>query len=162
LPNEFTMAPVKAMKAMNVTKAMKKAAKQAVKNHLVESSLHYIEEQAADDIVELTMKKAAKAIKNAQGNNWKVNKVNKVTKAKKVNKVTMKTAKKVNKVKKAKKSKKADAGMGFEVLLTVCRECKEAVEIVRCLADLQVMTLTEYYCRQGCTTCLELHAVLIK
>ena len=143
------MAPVKAMKAMNVTKAMKKAAKQAVKNHLVESSLHYIEEQAADDIVELTMKKAAKAIKNAQGNNDAAA-------------APMKTAKKVNKVKKAKKSKKADAGMGFEVLLTVCRECKEAVEIVRCLSDLQVMTLTEYYCQQGCTTCLELHAVLIK
>ena len=156
------MAPVKAMKAMNVTKAMKKAAKQAVKNHLVESSPHYIEGQAVDDIVELTMKKAAKAIKNAQGNNLKVNKLNKVTKAKKVNKVTMKTAKKVNKVKKAKKSKKTDAGMGFEVLLTICWECKEAVEIVRCLSDLQVMTLTEYYCQQGCTTCLELHAVLIK
>ena len=110
------MAPVKAMKAMNVTKAMKNA---------------------------------AKAINNAQGNNDAAA-------------APMKTAKKVNKVKKAKKSKKADAGMGFEVLLTVCRECREAVEIVGCLAELEVMTLTEYYCRQGCTTCLELHAVLIK
>ena len=50
----------------------------------------------------------------------------------------------------------------FEVVLTVCRQCKEAVEIVRCIPNRQVMTFKEYYCRQGCTTCLELHAVLIK
>ena len=91
------------------------------------------------------MKKAAKAIKNAQGNNDAAS--------------PMKNAKKV---KKAKKSKKADSGMGFEVLLTVCCECREAVEIVGCLAEFELMTLREYYCRQGCTTCLELHAVLIK
>ena len=95
------------------------------------------------------MKKAAKAIKNAQGN-------------KDAAAAPMKNAKKGKKVNKAKKSKMADSGMGFEVLLTVCRQCREAVEIVGCLADLQVMTLREYYCRQGCTTCLELHAVLIK
>ena len=103
MPNTFTMAPKKAMTAMNLTKAMKNAAK--------------------------TTKAAA--------------------------------APKVKKVKNAKKSTQDDAGMGFEVLLTICRQCKDAVEIVRCLDELQVMTLTEYYCRQGCTTPLELHAVLI-
>ena len=108
MPNTFTMAPKKAMTAMNLTKAMKKAAKTTKNNN----------DAAA--------------------------------------------APKVNKVKNAKKSTQADAGMGFEVLLTICRQCKDAVEIVRCLDELQVMTLTEYYCRQGCTTPLELHAVLIK
>ena len=102
------MAPKKAMTAMNLTKAMKKAAK-TIKNN---------NDAAA--------------------------------------------APKVNKVKKANKSTQADAGMGFEVLLTICRQCRDAVEIVRCLPELQVMTLREYYCQQGCTTPLELHAVLIK
>ena len=88
------------------------------------------------------MKRRHRATKNAQG--------------------TKDKAAAPKKVKKAKKSKMAGDGMGFEVLLTVCRQCKEAVEIVGCMADLQVLTLKEYYCRQGCTTCLELHAVLIK
>ena len=70
------MAPKKAMTAMNLTKAMKKAAKTTKNNN-----------------------DAAAA--------------------------PMKTAKKVNKVKKANKSTQADAGMGFEVLLTVCSECRE-------------------------------------
>ena len=88
------------------------------------------------------MKRRHRATKNAQGTK------DKAAAPKKVNK--------------AKKSKMAGDGMGFEVLLTVCGQCREAVEIVGCMADLQVMTLKEYYCRQGCTTCLELHAVRIK
>ena len=102
------MAKVKAMKAMTVTKAMKR-------RH--------------------------RATKNAQGTKDKAA-----------------APKKVNQVKKSKMA----GDMGFEVLLTVCRQCREAVEIVGCMADLKLMTLKEYYCRQGCTTCLELHAVLIK
>jgi len=144
------MAPVKAMKAVNVTKAMKKAAVSSVSaGELVKgrgghrhgskfarrhASGPYSAPGPRDDRAEVTPGMAAKKVKTIK-----------------------KTAKTI------KKSKKADAVKGgFEVLLTVCRECKEAVEIVRCLAELEVMTLTEYYCRQGCTTCLELHAVLIK
>ena len=102
------MAP-KAMKAMNVMKAMKTAG---------------------------AIKKAKKAMKKAKKAMTEETKA--LTKAKK---------------------NTTKAG-GFQVLITVCRRCREGQEVVRAQGGL--LTFKEYYCRNGCSQCLEIHAAYIE
>ena len=90
---------------------------------------------------------AMKAMKTAVGKEMKA-------KAVKANKKAMKKAMTAMKAKKV----KTQAKTSFEIVVSICRSCQAAQEIVR--AQGPVLTLLEYYCTQ-CGSPVELHGVVI-
>ena len=107
-------------------------------------SLHHTSSMAPKSMKAM---KAMKAMKTAVGKEMKAE-------AMKANNKAMKKTRSAMKVKKV----MTQAQTSFEIVVSICRRCQAAQEIVR--AQGPVQTLREYYCTQ-CGSPVELHGVVI-